>query len=468
MNYFPAFLDLKQRPCLVVGGGEIAARKLRLLLKAGADVTVVAPQINDEIADLADRGAIRVIRRGFVGGDATDRAVVIGATGIAAVDERVAAAADTAGVPVNVVDRPDLSRFLVPAIVDRDPVVVAIGTGGAAPVLARRLRQTIESLLPARLGSLAKFAESFRVAVRAVMPDGAVRRRFWERFFDGPVAERVLAGDEPAAREKMLALVNGRAGWGAAMSSAGTVAIVGTGPGDPDLLTLRALRQMQQADVVIHDRLIGPEILDYVRRDAERLYVGKTKGSHSKTQDEINALMLAHARAGRRVVRLKGGDPFVFGRGGEELAYLRSHGVDVELVPGITAATGCAAAAGIPLTHRDAAQAAVFVTGHAKDGEPDLDWSALARLRQTLVIYMGVSTAGRIAARLIEHGVAPTTPVAVVENGTRPDQQVAAGSLAGLEALIRDNGIDGPAVIIVGEVVRLAGIATAPARAVAV
>ena len=465
MNYFPVFLDLRRRSCLVVGGGETAARKVRLLLKAGASTTVVAPRVNDEIIALADRAVIRVIRRGFVDGDATGRAVIIGATGLPRVDERVAAAADIAGVPVNVVDRPDLSRFLVPAIVDRDSVVVAIGTGGAAPVLARRLRETIESLLPARLGSLARFAESFRGAVRATIPDTATRRRFWERFFNGPVAEQVLAGADAVAREKMLALVNGR---GPAGVLDGSVAIVGTGPGDPDLLTFRALRNMQQADVVIYDRLIGPEILDYVRRDAERIYVGKAKGNHSRTQDEINALMLAHARAGRRVVRLKGGDPFVFGRGGEELAFLRRHGIEVELVPGVTAAMGCAAAAGVALTHRDTAQAAIFVTGQAKDGEPDLDWASLARLRQTLVIYMGVSAAGRIAARLIENGLAPSTPVAVVENGTRPEQRVVAGSLAGLGALIRDNGIDGPAVIFVGEVVGLAEIATAPVRAVAV
>jgi uroporphyrin-III C-methyltransferase/precorrin-2 dehydrogenase/sirohydrochlorin ferrochelatase len=463
MNYFPAFLDLNGRRCLLVGGGEVAARKLRLLRKAGAAVTVVAPEAVDEIADLAEAGAeagqVTLIRRGFAPSDLGGHTLVIGATGIAALDEQVAEAAHGAGVPVNVVDRVDLSSFIVPAIVDRDPVTVAIGTAGTAPVLARRIREQIESLLPARLGCLARFAGSFRGAVRANFGDGAARRRFWERFFDGPIAGLLLAGDERGARERMLALVNGRVPGG---DAAGSVAIVGAGPGDPDLLTVRALRLMQQADLVVYDRLIGPAILDYVRRDAERIHVGKARGHHSRTQDEINALMLRHARAGRRVVRLKGGDPFMFGRGGEELAYLRRHGVAVELVPGITAATGCAASAGIPLTHRDHAQAATFVTAQAKDGEPDLDWAALARLRQTLVIYMGVSAAGRIAARLIEHGLAPPTPAAVVENGTLPDQKVAIGSIGDVETLIRENNIRGPAVIIVGDVVRLADSTALP------
>jgi uroporphyrin-III C-methyltransferase/precorrin-2 dehydrogenase/sirohydrochlorin ferrochelatase len=467
MNHFPAFLDLDGRRCLLVGGGEIAARKLRLLLKARAVVTVVAPQVGDEIADLAARGEVRWIRRGFAPEDVSGQAVVLAATGLAEVDERVAAAAHAAGRPVNVVDRADLSSFIVPAIVDRDPVVVAISTAGTAPVLARRLREQIESLLPAGLGRLARLAGSFRGAVRANLADGNARRRFWERFFDGPIAERILAGDERGARERMLALVNGRV---AADEFSGGVAIVGAGPGDPDLLTFRALRLMQRAEVVVYDRLIGPAILDYVRRDAERVCVGKSPGRRGWTQDEINALMLRHARAGRQVVRLKGGDPFVFGRGGEELAFLRRHGIPVEVVPGITAAGGCAAYAGIPLTHRDHAQAVTFVTGQGKDGDPDLDWAALARARQTLVIYMGVAAAGRIAARLVEHGLAPTTPVAVIENGTHPDQKVVFGTLDRIETVVRANGIRGPAVIIVGEVVRLSDAVAAmpaPARALA-
>jgi uroporphyrin-III C-methyltransferase/precorrin-2 dehydrogenase/sirohydrochlorin ferrochelatase len=461
MNYFPAFFDLKDRSVLLVGGGEAAARRLRLLLKAGAQVTVVAPRLNDEIAEAVAAGAVAAIGRGVVAGDLNGRAIAFAATGIDAVDSRVAEAARAAGVPVNVTDRADLSTFIVPAIVERDPLVVAISTGGAAPVLASRVRDAIERLLPARLGRLAAFVDSFRRALRATLPNAAARLRFWNGFFDGPVADRVLAGDEQGAREQMLTLINGRA---AQEPPQGSVAIVGAGPGDPDLLTLRALRLLQRADVVIYDKLVGAGVLDLVRRDALRLYVGKSKGDHSKSQDEINALIAEQALAGRRVVRLKGGDPLIFGRGGEELDYLRRRGVAAELVPGITAALGCAAATGIPLTHRDRAQAVTLATGHGKDGEPELDWAALARLKQTLVIYMGVGTAGHISTQLIRHGLAPATPVAVIENGTLPNQKAVYGRLAGLGFLVRQGGIEGPALIVIGEVAALADRAGAPER----
>ena len=470
MNYFPAFFDLKDRPALIVGGGEAAARRLRLLQKAGARVTVVAPRVGEEIAAAIDAGRIAAVRRGFVSGDVNGQAIVFAATGLPAVDERVAEAARTAGVPVNVADHAGLSSFIVPAIVERDPVVIGISTGGAAPVLASRLREAIERLLPSRLGRLADFADSFRTAVKATVPNAATRLRFWDRFFDGPVADQVLAGNDHGAREKMLTLVNGRA---ATEPPRGGVAIVGAGPGDPDLLTLRALRLIQRADVVIYDKLVGPGVLDLARRDAERLYVGKSRGDHSKSQDEINALITGQAQAGKRVVRLKGGDPFIFGRGGEELDYLRRHGISAEVVPGITAALGCAAAAGIPLTHRDHAQAVTFATGQGKDGEPELDWATLARLKQTLVIYMGVGAAGRIAARLIGHGLDPATPVAVIENGTLPTQKALYGRLSGLNWLVRQSDITGPALIVIGSVTALAEAATpeiesAPTRAIAV
>jgi uroporphyrin-III C-methyltransferase/precorrin-2 dehydrogenase/sirohydrochlorin ferrochelatase len=346
-------------------------------------------------------------------------------------------------------------------------VVIGIATGGAAPVLASRVREAIERLLPARLGRLAEFAASFRTAVKATVPSAASRLRFWDRFFDGPVADQVLAGNERGARERMLTLVNGRE---ANEPPRGGVAIVGAGPGDPDLLTLRALRLLQRADVVIYDKLVGPGVLDLARRDAERIYVGKSTGHHSASQDEINALAAAKALAGRRVVRLKGGDPFIFGRGGEELTYLRQHGVAVEVVPGITAALGCAAAVGIPLTHRDHAQAVTLATGQGKDGEPELDWATLARLGQTLVIYMGVGAAGRIAARLVDNGLDPGTPVAVIESGTLPGQKAAYGRLSGLGWLVRQSSIAGPALIVIGRVAALAdgaALEPEPARAVA-
>ncbi len=461
MNYFPAFFDLRERRALIVGGGEIAARRLRLLLKAGAKVTVVAPRTVEEIETAISDGTVVAIRRGFVAGDITGHTVVFSATGREDVDERVAEAARTAGVPVNVTDRAELSSFIVPAIVERDPVVIGISTGGAAPVLASRVRESIERLLPARLGRLAEFASSFRRGVRSKLPQAANRFRFWDHFFDGPIAAQLLAGDEPGAHERMLTLVNGRA---VTEAPKGSVAIVGAGPGDPDLLTLRALRLIQRAEVVIYDNLVSSAVLDLVRRDAERIYVGKSKGNHSKTQDEINALIAEHALYGHRVIRLKGGDPFIFGRGGEEVEYLRQRGIRAELVPGITAALGCAAAVGIPLTHRDHAHAVTLATGQGKDDETELDWATLAKLKQTLAIYMGVGKAGYIASRLIGHGLDPATPVAVIENGTLPSQRAVYGRLSGLGLLVRQSGITGPALIVIGTVVSLADQAQTPER----
>lgn len=453
MRYFPAFHDLSTRPSLVVGGGEAAARKLRLLLKAGARPRVVAPAAIEEIAALARDGRIDWQAKAFAPGDIAGCGLVIAASGHDAVDSAVSAAAQATGVPVNVVDRPELSTFITPAIIDRDPLVIGISSGADAPILARQIRARLESLLPANLGRLARFAGAFRGAVTAQIGDGLQRRRFWERFFSGPVADKVLAGDETGAREAMLSLINGR---DAQRIEAGSVAIVGAGPGDPDLMTFKALRRLQEADVVLYDKLVGPEIVDYARRDAERIYVGKSKANHAKTQDEINALMAEHALAGRRVVRLKGGDPFIFGRGGEEMDYLQARGIAVEVVPGVTAATGCAAAAGIPLTLRGTALAVTFLTGHAKDGEPDLDWASLAAGQQTLAVYMGVSTAGTVAERLIAHGLSAATPVAVIENGTRPEQKVVTARLDALAGRLQEAEIAGPALIIIGEVARRA------------
>ncbi len=452
MRYFPAFFDLRDRPSLVVGGGLAAARKARLLHSAGAAVTIVAARPEPTVEALAAEESVTIKRRGFVSGDARAQALVVAATGDAETDERVAEAARAAGVPVNVVDRPELCTFTVPAFVDRDPVIVAISTGGDAPVLGQQLREQIERLLPARIGELARLAGRFRAAVSAVIPSFVGRRRFWSEFFRGPLAEQVLAGRSAGAAEAMLGLINRPR----AAKPQGRVDIVGAGPGNPDLLTLRALQLLQQADVVLYDRLVGPDILGYARRDAACVSVGKARGSHALSQADINALMIRHARAGARVVRLKGGDPFIFGRGGEELQALREAGIAHAIVPGITAATGCAAIAGIPLTHRDLAHGAVLVTGQGQDGEPDLDWAALAKLQQTLVVYMGLATAGSLTARLIGHGYPPATPVAVIENGTLPQQRAVFGRLAALPDILRANAIEAPALIIIGEVVRLA------------
>ena len=450
MRHFPLFLDVNARDVLVVGGGGLAARKAAVLADAGARVVVIASRPSAELGDAAKESRMLVERRSFTADDVSGKLLVVAASGDAALDARVSAVARAAGVPVNVVDRPSLCTFIWPAIVDRDPVTVAISSAGTAPVLARTIRERLEALLPARLGRLAHFAGDFRAAVKATRPTGGARRRFWDSFFAGPIAEAVLAGDERRARERMLALINRRGAWSAEQ---GIVYLVGAGPGDPELLTLRALRVLQEADVIVHDRLIGERILEYARRDAERIYVGKARGSHARTQDEINELLARHARAGRRVARLKGGDPFVFGRGGEEREYLLRQGLRVEVVPGVTAAIGCAAATGIPLTHRDQAQTLTIVTAHGRDGEPDLDWRALARDRQTLAIYMGASAAGRVAGRLAEHGRDPATPAAVIANGTLAEQRTVVGELRDLERLAREAG-SGPALILIGEVVR--------------
>lgn len=452
MSGLPVVFDVADQTVIMVGGGRRALPKIKRLIAARARVRLVAPKVAPAVADLAS-DKIEWVPRAFEAGDLAGATLVFSATGIPAVDKAVADAAARYDLPINVVDRPDLCRFTMPAIVDRDPVLVAISTGGAAPLLARRVRARIEALLPAKLGRLARFADRFRGAVRAIVPNDAARRRLWQKVFDGSVADAVLRGDEAAAGKTMLTVLNSVSAQG---DLSGSVAIVGAGPGDSELLTLRAFRLLEQADVVIHDRLVGPEVLDLARRDAEFIPVGKQRGHHSVPQARINQLLAEHAQAGRRVVRLKGGDPFIFGRGGEELAYLRARNIPVEVVPGITAATGCAATAGLPLTHRDFARAVTFVSGEGKDGPIDADWTALANPAQTVCVYMGVAGAARIADRLVAHGRAPSTPVAVIENGTLPEQRLFRGTLDTLGALMRDRDIKAPSLVVIGAVAALA------------
>jgi uroporphyrin-III C-methyltransferase/precorrin-2 dehydrogenase/sirohydrochlorin ferrochelatase len=465
MNNFPAFVRLRDKPVLLVGGGLAAVAKARMLMAAGADLLVVAPEAHPEFSTWQRLGALSVENREFRTDDLKNVAMVFSATGIDVTDFHVAAAATEQNILVNVVDRPEVSTFIVPAIVDRGPVTVAISSDGASPVLARRLREKIETLLPRNLDRLALFLQSFRGAVKSTIGSFAARRQFWEEIIDGPIARDVLAGRESVAREAMLSRINRRSN---AVVEAGHVAIVGAGPGDPELLTIKALRLIQDADVVIHDRLVGEGVLDLIRRDAERIYVGKEMSNHAVPQAGINALLITHARSGKRVVRLKGGDPFIFGRGGEELEALRMAGIEVTVVPGITAATGCAASLGLPLTHRDHASAVTFVTGHGVDGEPAVDWSALSRPHHTVVIYMGLIRAGSLAARLIEHGRASSTPVAVVENGTRVNERVLTGTLATLPEMVTQARAGAPALIVIGEVVALADAARDVAQRFAV
>jgi uroporphyrin-III C-methyltransferase/precorrin-2 dehydrogenase/sirohydrochlorin ferrochelatase len=433
---FPLFLKLEGRPVLLVGAGSAAAAKLRLLHAAGARVTVV------DVATPENFAAAEL---------------VFGATGSEASDRAVAEQARAAGKLVNIVDRPELSDFTMPAIVDRGDIVVAVSTHGASPVLAQRVRAAIESVLPPGLGRLAQFAQRFRSAIQARIADNSSRRRFWDQVLGGPIAAAVLAGDEKRATRDLIRAINLSGGdRGEPKAETGRVSLVGAGPGDPELLTLRAARALREADVIVHDKLVDPSVLEYARRDARRIFVGKSKGDHTLPQSEINCLLVAEAKAGRHVVRLKGGDPFVFGRGGEELDALSAAGVQTEVVPGITAATGCAAYAGFPLTHRDHAASVVFVSGQTKDGIADLDWRALANPRQTIVVYMGVGAAGEIAGKLIEAGLDATTPIAIVENGTRWNQRVIKGALHEAADLIRSHGVAGPALLVIGAVTRAA------------
>jgi uroporphyrin-III C-methyltransferase/precorrin-2 dehydrogenase/sirohydrochlorin ferrochelatase len=451
MALYPLFADLRSRAVLVVGGGAVAERKAARLLAAGAQVTIGAPELNAGLREKAARGVVRHLRGHFEPRWLDEAWLVVAATGDAQVNRRVAECAEERRVLVNVVDDAVLSSFHVPAVVERAPLVVAISSGGAAPALASHVRGRIEALLEPSLGALAALAQRWRGRLRERLPDAAARRRFFERCLLGPVADLLRRGRADAAEVELA-----RALAGPAAAAQGSVVLVGAGPGDPGLLTLAALRALGTADVILHDRLVSAEVLALARRDAEAVDVGKRVGGHRGQQDAIHALMLEHARAGRRVVRLKSGDPFVFGRGGEELEFLRAHGVAYEVVPGITAALACAAYAGVPLTHREHAQSARLVTAHCRDSLDTLDWPALAAERQTLAVYMGVAGLETLRARLLEHGRAPGTPFALVENGSRRGQRVVTGTLAQLPERARAHAVQAPALLILGEVAALA------------
>jgi uroporphyrin-III C-methyltransferase / precorrin-2 dehydrogenase / sirohydrochlorin ferrochelatase len=450
MDYLPIFLDIREQPCLVVGGGAAAARKTAQLLRAGARVTVHAPALS--AAFDADLDVSRMVHRaaGFSEDAVNDHALVIAATDDDDVNRAVAAAAKARRIPVNVVDQPALCSFIMPSIIDRAPLIVAVSSGGASPILARLLRARLETLIPAGYGRLAALAAEFRDRIKARLAPAA-RRRFWERALQGPIAELVFSGRDAEARQALSeSLENTRLAM-----SGGEVALVGAGPGDPDLLTFRALRLMQRADVVVYDRLVAQPILDLVRRDAERIYAGKARATHTLPQEDINQLLVRLAKEGRRVVRLKGGDPFIFGRGGEEIDTLAAEGIPFQVVPGITAAAGCASYAGIPLTHRDYAQSVVFVTGHLQDGSMNLNWPALVQPRQTIVFYMGLVGIDILCRELAAHGLPAATPAALVQQGTTPQQRVLTGSLASLPGIVHRNEVKAPTLIIIGEVVRL-------------
>ena len=456
MQALPIFFNIKNRHCVVVGGGVVAMRKVSMLLKADAAITLYSPAICHELQDLADTQKIKYVQTNFEPNQLAGACMVIAATDDEAVNIAVSIAAKAQNIPVNVVDAPDLCTFTMGSIIDRSPVVIAISSEGNAPVLARYIRAKIETMLPASYGRIADIAGEFREQVKAKFGTTQARRIFWEGILQGPVVERVLSGQEQAARELLQNILNDTD----ATANKGEVFLVGGGPGDPDLLTFRALRLMQQCDVCVYDKLVSPEVMELVRRDAELIFVGKSRDQHTMPQEEINELLAKLALQGKRVLRLKGGDPFIFGRGGEEIETLMKKGIPFQVVPGITAANGVSSYAGIPLTHRDYAQACLFITGHLKaDANKelmlDLDWVAMSRPRQTVVIYMGLVGLKEICEKLIEHGVAATMPVAVVQQGTTQRQKVVTATLADLAEKVAAAGMKPPCLTIVGEVVKL-------------
>jgi len=459
MDYFPIFLRLQDQPVVVIGGGEVAARKALLLSRAGARITIIAPQLCPALTERVQRGELTHVVEEFRPEHLDGARLVIAATDVQVVNAWVSRSAEARHIPVNVVDDRKLSRFIMPAIVDRSPVIVAVGSSGDAPVLTRRLREKLEAFLPQGLSKLAKLSGELRGAVKQRVSNADARRRFWERFFDGDIAADVLAGRDSDARRSIAHAMEDTA---AGPAPQGEVALVGAGPGDPGLLTIRALRAMQNADVVVYDRLVSDEVMELVRRDAERIYVGKSAGKAYVAQEDINQLLVDLAKQGKRVCRLKGGDPFVFGRGGEELEKLAEHGIRFEVVPGISAAAGCAAYAGIPLTHRDYAQVLTFATGHSKNevathegAAAPIDWAMLSRPGQTAVFYMGLKGLPNILSELQAHGVPATRAAAVIERGTRPDQRVILGTVATLAQQVQAAGVESPALLIVGEVTKL-------------
>lgn len=450
MDYLPLFFDLKNKPCLIVGGGTIATRKARLLHKAHAIIYVVAPAVGDELVKIVSDSGGEYFCDTYSDKYLDAKTLVISAADINSINDVVAADCHARRLPVNVVDNPSICSVIMPAIIDRDPLIIGVTSGGDAPVLARRVRTQLESMIPGRYGDLGKLAKEFRSQVKNVFTTEDERRRFWEAVLNGDIAEKVLVGESREARVLIQKKIDDKD-----CDNGGEVYLVGAGPGDPDLLTFKALRLMQKAEIVLYDRLVSAPILEMVRRDAERIYVGKKRDKHAVPQQQINQMLLQFAQQGKRVLRLKGGDPFIFGRGGEEIDLLAENNIPFQVVPGITAASGCASYSGIPLTHRDHSQSVRFITGHLKNGEVDYPWSEFVNDQQTLVFYMGLAGLPVICQKLIEHGKKADTPAALIEKGTLPEQRVHIATLNDLPECIKDKDIHAPTLLIIGNVVSL-------------
>jgi len=454
MDYLPIFMDLKNKPCLVVGGGDIAARKAGLLLKSNAKVTIVAPAVSTATQAFIDDEKVTWIKSLFLTKHLTNTIIVIAATDKPRVNKDVYRQAKEHKILVNVADCPELCDFILPSVLDRSPLVVAISSGGKSPILARQLRARLETLIPPSYGRLATLVGRYRDKAKEHLPTLSLRRRFWEVVLQGSVADHILAGRDEQGEQLLQTLLEKDQ---ADNLQQGEVYLVGAGPGDPELLTFKALRLMQQADIVFYDRLVSEEVLALVRKEADQVYVGKQRAWHAVRQEEINQLLLEHAQAGKRVLRLKGGDPFIFGRGGEEIETLAEHNIPFQVVPGITAASGCASYAGIPLTHRDYSQSCTFVTGQLKDGQLDLNWQALVQPKQTVVVYMGLAGLSVLSQMLQQHGLKSDMPVALVQQGTTAEQKVWVSTIADIVDVANKAQPVAPTLMIIGDVVNLHG-----------
>ena len=454
MTYLPIFLDIKNEWSLVIGGKSTAARKVETLLRGGGKVRVISKSFNADFKGMMDTKLVDLVQKSFSSSDLHGIKLVISATENQIADKKIFNAAIKAGIPINVVDNLALCTFIMPALVERGPIKIAISSGGVAPVLARTLRARLETFVPASIEKIADFAAKWRSKVKKSIPDLNARRRLWEDLIDGPIGSLALAGRTKDAEYlllQMLAKEQNKKN----QTLVGEVYLVGAGPGDPDLLTFRALKLMQQADIVLHDRLVSEPIMKLVRRDAERVFVGKKAGDHTLPQEDISKLLSQLAQKGLRVLRLKGGDPFMFGRGGEEIEELARKRIPFQVVPGVTSANGCATYAGIPLTHRDHAQACIFITGHTKQGKLDLNWPVLVQPHQTVCVYMGLNALHQLMNEFIKHGANAATPAAIVASGTLENQQVVTGTLSNLAKKSEIKNIESPAMIIIGSVVRL-------------
>ncbi len=454
MDFLPIFLDIRDKKVVVDGGTTVAARRVERALLAGANVHVFDEALSDEFNPLLKNPKLTHHKRPITEADINGAIVAYGASETDPRDATLHAGAKAHGVLANVADVCEYCDFITPSVVDRSPLVVAISSGGTAPVIARILRARIESILPPAYGRMAEFLGKFRDKVLNGIESTRARRRFWENMIDGPVGDRFLSGDTEGAEAQLLQTI-AETRDGKDLSEQGEVFLVGAGPGDPDLLTFRALRLMQRADVVLYDRLVGDPVLELIRRDAERIYVGKRPDHHTMIQEDISALMVRLAKEGKRVLRLKGGDPFIFGRGGEEIEMLAEHRIPFQVVPGVTAASGCSTYSGIPLTHRDYAQSCIFITAHGKDGVLELDWEVLLRPNQTVAIYMGLSSLKILSDNFAKHGADPDTPAAIIDNGTRPNQRIVTGTISNLYEKATEQKFTGPSIIIIGGVVNL-------------